>query len=669
MKKILSLLLSVCLVVTMIPAISFAADGDQASGDGNVVSMGTQEEIVGEGSAGDPEVVEGPAETAGGEEPSVVEDPTVPEQDVNANPDNEVPDGNGVVEEPPVVEGQQQVLNDSETRDVLSGWKKDENTGNWRYYVNNNYLTGMQTLGGAVYLFDSANGYMLTGLKTYSVDKCKYYFNPNGPEPGGLDSSLGARMTGWINPEGKGDCYFNPMMKTGWTTISGKQYYLDKTTGVKTIGWQRKTIDSNTYCFDSNGVLQTGWKSYSSGRYYFDPSTGAMKTGFVQIGNGQFLFNSNGVMQTGWKKVGSNARNSYFNPSTGRMQTGWANIGGKWYYLNTSNGMYTVGWENIGGAKYFFDKKSGVMKTGWQKKTIDKKNYYYFYPSTGKMAKGWTTISKNRYFFNTSNGKMARGWLKYKKKKYYLTKSGKKIGVMVTGMKKISGSYYFFNKHNGAMKSNGCEKVSKKLYYFAKNGKARWTKGWFKGSDKKKRYCLGKGVLATGKKKIGSNWYIFSKTDGTVTKSLGDDLDQKVQSKSSATRYLIAIKRSTYEVRVYTGSKNNWTRAKKFKCAIGASATPTKTGTYTISDKGVKKTFEVTNPDGTQTDTRYWYWCYYTGTHGVHSGLYYNGGPKDGQDYDTRVGVKSTNGGIRVDYSNAKWIYNNVPLSTKVVVY
>ena len=40
MKKILSLLLSVCLVLTMIPAISFAAEDGQASGDGDVIPIG-----------------------------------------------------------------------------------------------------------------------------------------------------------------------------------------------------------------------------------------------------------------------------------------------------------------------------------------------------------------------------------------------------------------------------------------------------------------------------------------------------------------------------------------------------------------------------------------------------------------------------------------------------
>ena len=665
MKKILSLLLSVCLVVTMIPAISFAADGDQASGDGNVVPMGTQEEIVGEGSAGDPADVEGPAANAGGEEPSVVEEPADPEQDVNAAPESEVPDGNNLVEEPLVVEGQQQVFNVGET-----GWQQVDN--GWKYFTSETaYLPqGMQRIpdykdaqGRDVYHFFDANGFMQTGIQTY--DNKKYYFEPSGNAPS-QSSAFGRRLTGLITISGSGTYYFNPEMKTGWQSINGNYYYF-ASNGKMTTGWL--TLSGKKYYFNTSGVRLTGTQTISGKIYYFNPE---MKTGVQTINGKKYYFAASGVRQTGLQTIGG--KKYYFNPemktgwqtisgkkyyfnSSGAMQTGWATINGSRYYFKGS-GLVTTGWASIGGSKYYFNS-SGVMKTGWL--TIKKKKYY-LNPSSGRMAKGWTKVGSKKYFFNTKSGVMKKGWLKYKKKKYYLNP---KTGVMMTGLKTISKAKYFFNKKNGAMKQNGCEKISGKLYYFTGSGKMHVNKGWFKGADKKSRYCLGKGVLATGKKKIGSNWYLFSKSNGTVTKSLGDDVDQKVQSKSSSTSYLVAVKRSSYQVRVYTGSKGNWTRVQTFKCAIGADATPTRTGTYTISSKGVKNRY--TTPDG--TPTRYWYWCYYTGTQGVHSGLYYDGGPNDGKDYDTRVGVKSTSGGIRVDYSNARWIYNNVPVNTTVVVY
>ena len=256
---------------------------------------------------------------------------------------------------------------------------------------------------------------------------------------------------------------------------------------------------------------------------------------------------------------------------------------------------------------------------------------------------------------------MQKGWLKYKKKKYHLDS---KTGVMDKGLKKISKVNYYFNKNSGAMKTNGCEKVSGKLYYFFSSGKSQMKKGWFKGSDKKKRYSKGNGVVATGTKKIGSTWYEFSTKNGVLLKTLGDDIDKKVQSKSSSTKYLVVVYRARYQVRIYTGSKNNWQKQKKFDCAIGKSSTPTTTGTYYISGRG-KMNHYVENG----VNTRYWYYVYYKGKQGIHSGLYYDGGPNDGQDYDTRVNVKSTNGGVRVSLNHAQWIYNNVPNDTTVVVY
>lgn len=592
MKRILSLLLSVCLVLTMIPVISFAAEDDQASGDGNVIPSESQEEIVGEETPDSPGDLEEPVSEEevmpGVEEPAVVDETEPAEQEEPV--------------EEPSEDGAVQLM------EIQNGWQQDA-TG-WRYYnAEGIYLTGMQAIGGSTYLFNTY-GYMQTGLKTY--DGNRYYFNPKGTAPGAPNSSLGVRMTGWITVPNVGKCYFNPMMKYGWQTISGNKYYLDLTTGVMKTGWQ--TINSSKYYFSTAGIMQTGWKTISKKKYYFSPSTG-------------------------------------------RMQTGWMTLSGKRYHF-TNAGVLQTGWVSISGSKYYFDTKTGAMKKGWL--TIGKKKYY-LNTSNGKMAKGWQTISGKKYFFNTKSGVMAKGWVKYHNKKYY---TDKKTGVMKTGLQKISGTYYFFKKPSGAMKTNSGQKINGKLYYFQNSGKARMNKGWFKGHDGKKRYSLGKGVVATGKKKIDGIWYVFSTSNGAVTKVIGDDIDKKVQGKSSDTSKLVVVYRAKYQVRIYSGSKNNWTKTNKFDCAIGKPATPTPTGTFKISKKGVKNTYTV---DGVQT--RYWFWCYYNGKQGIHSGLYYDGGPNDGKDYDTRVNVKSTNGGVRVNYNNAQWIYNNVPVGTTVVIY
>lgn len=594
MKKVLSMLLSVCLVLTMIPAISFAAEGDQASGDGDVIPQtGSQEEIVEEDAPDTPADVEAPTNgdevVPGNEEPG--DEEVIPEEPAAA------PDTEGV-------EGDVQMF---DVQTGQTGWRPEDN--GWRYYYSDTgYYKNIiyEVTPNALYCF-GADGLIKTGVQTDPQSGYKYYFDKTSKPADPTLSRFGSRQTGWHEKR-----YFNPMMKKGWQTISGKKYYLD-------------------------------------------PSTGVMKTGWLTIGSSKYYLNASGVMLTGWQTISK--KRYYFNPSTGRMQTKWATIGGKKYYFK-ADGTVTKGWASISGAKYYFDTKTGVMKTGWL--TISKKKYY-LNTSSGKMVKGWATISKKKYFFNIKTGAMTKGWVKYGKKRYY---TNTKTGVMVTGLKKISGTYYFFNKKTGVMKKNAGEKISGKLYYFQNSGKARMAKGWFKGVDGKSRYSLGKGVVITGTKKIGSTWYVFSTTNGAVTKTIGDDIDKKVQSKTSSTSKLVVVYRAKYQVRIYSGSKNKWTKVKKFDCAIGKPATPTPTGTFKITKKGEKNVYTV---DGVKT--RYWFWCYYNGKQGIHSGLYYEGGPNDGKDYDTRVNVKSTNGGVRVNYGNAQWIYNNVPVDTTVVIY
>ena len=620
MKKILSMLLSVCLVLTMIPVISFAAEDDQASGDGNVTPMESQEEIVGE---------ENP-DTQG-----TLEEPTPGEEVI---PGNEAPEGvdENVPEEPAAEnegDGDVQVMEGEDP--IPDGWHWDDVNMGWQYFKNGTPLrNGMQQIGSAGdYYYLDANGYMQTGLRTY--DGKKYYFNPVGTDPS-EPGKYGARKTGWINVTNVGKCYFNPEMKTGLQTINGSKYYLDPSTG----------------------AMKKGWQTVSGSKYYFSDSTGAALTGWQTIKGNKYYFSTGGIMQTGWKTISK--KKYYFSPSTGRMQTGWMTLSGNKYHF-TDAGVLQTGWTNINGSKYYFNPSSnpaGAMKKGWL--TLSGKKYYLD-KSNGKMKKGWQTISSKKYFFNTKTGVMAKGWVKNNNKRYY---TDTKTGVMKTGLLKISGTYYFFKKSSGVMKTNGAEKISGKLYYFQNSGKARMAKGWFKGHDGKKRYSLGKGVVATGKKKISGTWYVFSTSNGAVTKVIGDDIDKKVQGKSSSTSKLVVVYRARYQVRIYTGSKNNWTRSKKFDCAIGKPATPTPTGTFKITKKGEKNVYTV---DGVQT--RYWFWCYYNGKQGIHSGLYYDGGPNDGKDYDTRVNVKSTNGGVRVSYNNARWIYNNVPVGTTVVIY
>lgn len=85
----------------------------------------------------------------------------------------------------------------------------------------------------------------------------------------------------------------------------------------------------------------------------------------------------------------------------------------------------------------------------------------------------------------------------------------------VNGVVEIDGDVYYFAK---GLAETGVVKYDGKLYYFGKSGKGRAKKGWFKGTDKKKRYSLGKGRIASGVKKVGKTYYYFRKKNGTLQK-------------------------------------------------------------------------------------------------------------------------------------------------------
>ena len=443
----------------------------------------------------------------------------------------------------------------------------------------------------------------------------------------------------------------------GWTqdpeTKKWKYYY----NGAPVTG---KQLIGSYYYFNKSGELTVGWATISKGKYYFNPKApDPANPSPVEPGS------TYGVMQTGWKKI--SGYKYYLNPVSGatfgKMLTGW--VDEKNYYTDPKTGKMKTGWLKLNDYKYYLDPKTGKKKTGWQ----NIKDYkYYFNPSNGRMKTGWLTLNDKKYYLNTKNGSMFTGFHKIGKYKYYFDKSK---GVMKKGgLLTVSGNKYYFND-SGQMQTSKAIKVGKKTYYFFSSGKAVKTKGWFKGSDKKQRYGLGGGVIATGEKKIGSYWYTFNK-NGLVTKKM-DQIDKNMQKIVSKTNYMIMVSKKRYEVRVYTGKTNNWTRKYSWKCSIGDKLNPTPEGTFTIQEK--LKKHEVKDPL-TKVKVRCWGLCRFTTVKDTETGkdkdialnsIIYRA--SDGSVYDGRLGVNNSRGSIRLSYNNAMWLFYNVPLKTTVYVY
>ncbi len=124
----------------------------------------------------------------------------------------------------------------------------------------------------------------------------------------------------------------------------------------------------------------------------------------------------------------------------------------------------------------------------------------------------------------------------------------------------------------------------------------------------------------------------------------------------SATNYLIWVNLNSFKVNIYKGSKNNWNLVHSYVCTIGKPSTPTPKGNYTVGVKGLYF--------GVNKGYKCWYYTQFKGNYLFHS-IIYN---LDGSVRDGRLGMKLSDGCIRLAKENAKWIYDNIPRGTKVVI-
>ena len=131
-------------------------------------------------------------------------------------------------------------------------------------------------------------------------------------------------------------------------------------------------------------------------------------------------------------------------------------------------------------------------------------------------------------------------------------------------------------------------------------------------------------------------------------------------NQDSPTNYIVIVDRAAHRVGVFKGSKYNWADAKYYKCCVGKPSTPTISGTYYIKSRG--KYFD------TGTKGRCWYFTQINGNYLFHS-VIYDRQPSPKKIIDNSMDVAVSHGCVRLDLENAKWIYDNIPKNTKVIIY
>ena len=500
---------------------------------------------------------------------------------------------------------------------------RDTSKVNWQQINGNWYFlkadgsrdtskTGMQTgINGKTY-FLNAEGVPQNGFQT--VNGVAYYFDVQA----GTARQLG---NNWQQMNGSWYWIENGRVATGWRVINGKWYYLNPADGRMLTGFYKDATGQLFYSDGSGAMLSTtGWY-LMNGTWYWVNGNGSLATGWINVGGTWYYMGENGAMKTGWYQVKGVW---YYSNGSGAMQTGWLNRGGTWYYL-TGSGAMATGWINLGGTWYYLNPGNGDMVgAGWH---LINNKWYYFGGSGTMYSNRWI----GNYYVGGNGEMLTNTWVG----SYWVGADGKWIpnydpDVNANWVK--SGNTWYYQRPDGSKLTNSWKRINGSWYYF--------------GAD---------GAMTTGWKYVDGYKFYFG-TDGKMVQ----DVDKLIGKQSS---YRITVNRVKCQVTVYAANEtgNYCIPVKTFTCSVGKAGTPTHAGTYATLKK--QNPVELMGPSwgkyGTQINN-YGDWFHSVAcsnpdpTYALAAGNY------------NMLGQPASHGCVRLCVRDAKWIYDNCGLYTRV---
>ena len=341
------------------------------------------------------------------------------------------------------------------------------------------------------------------------------------------------------------------------------------------------------------------------------------------------------------------------------------------------------------------------MLNGICKNTADGNWYYYrngiidrTYTNVGKNANGWWYVKNGQVDFSYTGVKSNENgsWRIFRGKVDFncndIVKSedgwwyvrGGKVDFGHSGVdKNVNGWWRIVN---GKVDFN-CNSVEKNYlgWWYIRGGKvdfgytgvAKNANGWWKIDNGKVNFGFnGIGVnnngawyIRGGKVDFGYNGNIkWNGTDcyvanGKVTMSgVSVQISSRAAYASSDTNWLIVTDTSACKVAIFAGSKGNWSTVKYISCSPGKPSTPTVKGEFKVTGRGLsfgKPSYDC------------WYYTQFYGDYLFHSVIYNKGSKTSIQD--GRLGMQLSHGCVRLALSEAKWIHDNIPNGTKVIVF
>ncbi len=318
--------------------------------------------------------------------------------------------------------------------------------------------------------------------------------------------------------------------------------------------------------------------------------------------------------------------------------TGLAQYGNEWYYIE--NGK--VNWNYTGlaqrGIEWFYIEKG---KLNWNHSGIVEYNNQWFYVERGRLDWNYTGLgqSDNDWYYIVG-GRVNWGYtgLVQKGNEWFYIENGK-LDWSYTGLVQKGNEWFFVREGRLDWNYTGLA-CYKDAYYYVKNGRLDWSYSGYAQIDGQGEYYEVRNGRMVG---------------GPLAK-----MQSVANNQASSTNYIMIVDRSTHRVGVFKGRKNSWTNVKYYKCCVGKPSTPTISGTYTVGSKG--KYFD------TGTKGRCWYYTQISGNYLFHSVIYdRQNSPK--KIIDNSMDAAVSHGCVRLDLENAKWIYDNIPKNTKVIIY
>ena len=403
-------------------------------------------------------------------------------------------------------------------------------------------------------------------------------------------------------------------------------------------------IEGELYYFKNNRIdtSYSGLAQYGNEWYYIENGkvnwnyTGLAQRGieWFYIEKGKLNWNHSGIVEY---------NNQWFYVERGRLNwnyTGLGQSGNDWYYIVRGR----VNWGYTGlvqrGNEWFYIENG---KLNWNHSGIVEYNNQWFYVERGRLNWNYTGLgqSGNDWYY-IERGRVNWGYtgLVQKGNEWFYVKGGK-LDWSYTGLVQKGNEWFFVRNGRLDWGYTGLA-CNGEYYFYVKNGRLDWNYSGYAQIDGQGEYYEVRNGRLVG---------------GTLTLA---KMHGVANNQDSPTNYIVIVDRAAHRVGVFKGSKYNWADAKYYKCCVGKPSTPTISGTYYIKSRG--KYFD------TGTKGRCWYFTQINGNYLFHSVIYdRQNSPK--RIIDNSMDAAVSHGCVRLDLENAKWIYDNIPKNTKVIIY